>query len=373
MKRWILLVLVLVASSAAGTLLVQWWTEGEPGDRLLAFHRTSARLTGNEPRAVVEGNLNHDFGTLPQRVTGKHAWVVRNTGKSDLELWMISSTCSCTLAKFKDGHKAVVKPGESTEIVLEYETRENNGDYSKGAEIGTNDPRYPSFSLAAVGKVYPPVMTFPAEPVVLFGTISNDVEDNAARVAVFSLDRPETKVTKVTTSNPNVTGEVKPLSAEDMKTLPMGAQLKRGEQVVVHVKPGVPLGNFREEVVIATDHPKMPELRLTAAGKMTGPISLIPGIVSMHDVYAKAGATQEVVLMVAQGRATKFTVEKKPDPIQVEVAPAQGAKAGRYRLVVTVPPGTPPGRIEADVVLATDHPRAAQVIVPVSIWVLNSN
>lgn len=372
MKRWILLVLLLVGSSAAGTLLVQWWSSGEAGDSQLAFHKTAAALTGNEPRCVVDGKLDHNFGTLPQRTTGKHAWVVHNTGKSDLELWMISSTCSCTLARFKDGQKAVVKPGDTTEIVLEYETRENNGDYSKGAEIGTNDPRYPSFSLAAKGKVYPPVLTFPNDPVALFGTISNDVEDHVATIAVFSMDRPETKVVKVTATNPGVWGEAKAMAPEEIKQLP-SPDVKRGDKVLVHVRPTIPLGNFREEVVITTDHPKMPEIRLMAVGKMNGPISVMPGAVLMHDVYSKAGASQTLNIMVANARATKFEVEKKPKELKVEVVPAEGEKPGRYRLVVTVPPGTPTGRVEEELVLKTDHPRAGKVIVPMSVWVLNTN
>ena len=370
MKRWLLLVFLLVGLSAAGTVAVQSWMAGSGGPDQPLITPVPKR-TGNEPKAVVEGKLDYNFGMLPQRTTGKHSWVVRNEGKSDLELWMISSTCSCTLAKFKDGQKAVVKPGESTEIVLEYETRENNGDYAKGATIGTNDPSYPSFPLAAKGKVYPAVMTYPNEPVVNFGVISSEVPDSVVPVAVFSFDRPETKVLKVTSANPSVTGDAAELTAQELKSLPP-KDVKRGMRVLIHVKPGMPLGTFRDEVVIVTDHPKQPEVRLSLMGKVTGPINCVPGAVSMHDVYGKAGATNELNLVVANARATKFEVAKKPEKLQVEVVPADAEKkAGRYRLVVTVPPGTAPMRIEDEIVLKTDHPKAARVIVPVSIWVLN--
>jgi Protein of unknown function (DUF1573) len=374
MKNWIVLAALLIGCSVAGTLAVQFWpTNGAGTADLPIFSGKSNKPKGDQPKAVVDMPYDYNFGTLPQRTTGKHEWNVKNTGKADLEVWMISSTCSCTLAKFKDGKKAVVKPGETTQIMLEYETRENNGEYAKGAEIGTNDPDLQSFSLMAKGKVFPAVMTLPAEPVVNFGTISNENEDNATALIVYSYDRPETKVVKVTCVNPNVVGEASAPSADEVKRLE-GGGVKKGTKVTIHVKSGMPLGTFRDEILIQTDHPKQPELRLMLAGKMNGPINLMPAGLPMHDVYSKAGATGELNVIVASQRPTKFEVVKKPEQLKVEVVPSDtDKKPGRYRLVVTVPPGTPPVRIEDEIVLKTDHPKAGTVIVPVSIWVLNAD
>ena len=89
---------------------------------------------------------------MPQLTTGKHAWEVKNLGDADLELWLESSTCSCTIAKLKsvDGEekqKIVVQPQQSTSIDLEWETRTFHDEYNKGAVIGTNDPAHPTISL----------------------------------------------------------------------------------------------------------------------------------------------------------------------------------------------------------------------------------
>jgi hypothetical protein len=374
MTRWILLVLLLVGLSAAGTVFVQWWElrgDAEPEKpRMRAVSGDKPR-----PRAVVDGDLTYEFGTLPQRTTSKHTWIVHNTGNADLELSMLSSTCSCTLAKFKDGKTAVVHPGESSPIDLEFETRENNGEYVKGAEIGTNDPELEAFSLRVKGLVFPAVVTYPPEPVVNFGKISNENEENVQRFAVFSMDRPETKVLEVKSENPNVGAEVIDLKPEEIKLLPPQYQgiVKRGMMVHMKVKSGMPLGLFREEAVIKTDHPKQSELRMTLTGQMTGPINAMPGGVSMHEVYGKTGGRGEIRVVVASKRATKFEVVKKPGRLKVEVVPSDADNLpGTYRLIVTVPPGSPPERIEDEIVLKTDHPKAATVIIPVSIWVLNS-
>jgi hypothetical protein len=371
MKRWILLIVLVVGLSGAATLAVSYLpVAGSNNDIPITLGRSSS--TGPKPKAVLIGANVFEFGTLPQRTTGKHSWTVKNDGQGELEIWMVSSTCSCTLAKFKDGKKAVVKAGDSTEIDLEYETRENNGNYAKGAEIGTNDPDLPSFSLGVKGMVFPAVQTFPADPYINLSSISNDQDDHFTKVAIYSKDRPETKVVKVTTSNKNVEAIFEPTSPEEIKSLPEILGVKSASTVKVNVKSGLSLGLFREEIVITTDHPKQPEIRMMVSGKMIGPVNPVPSSISMHEVYGKAGASTEAMLVVREQRPTKFEVVKKPERLRVEIAPIEGVSApGRYRMIVTVPPGTTAERIEDEIVLKTDHPKASRLSIPVSIWILN--
>lgn len=371
MKRWIILTGVVVALAAGGTVAVQYMgaSTSPLGPGYPVGAKAAARPSGPAARAVVEGDHIHYFGTLPQRTTGKHAWVVRNEGQGELVLWMISSTCSCTLAKFKNGEKAVVPPGESTEIVLEYETRENNGPYEKGAEIGSNDPALPQFALHVRGQVFPAVMTMPTGNVANFVGITNDDDDHKTYVAVYSKDRPDLKILGYKSSRPkDITIDYEPLPPKEAKQI-LGLE-RGGYKVTVHARSGLPLGAFREEVVIKTDHPQQPEVRLSVVGKMSGPVNLLPAVLSMHQVDGKTGGTGELIVSVRNNRETKIEIEKAPKKVKTEIAPLDGGtKKGRYRLTVTVPPGTTAQEIEDEVVLKTDHPKAERVSVPVSIWV----
>jgi len=372
MKRWIVLAVLVVALTSVATVTVQYLpaSSGSAATPLIPVANSpskDAARSGAVPKAVVDGDPVFDFGTKAQQDTGKHAWVVHNEGKADLDLWMISSTCSCTLAKFKNGEKATVKPGETTEIVLEYETRANNGDYEKGAVIGTNDPLLPKFPLHVKGKVYPAVVTYPPGNSVTFSNISNDVDDHMAYVAILSKDRPETQVLKATSSKPEqVLVSYAPMTEEECREL----KTPKGVKVSINVKGGLPLGAFREEVVLATDHPKQPEVRLTVAGTMSGPVNLLPGRLILHQVDGKAGGKGEIFVSVRGGRETKLEVASTPSPLQAEITPLEGgARKGRYRLTVTIPPGTPSARVEDEIVIKTDHPKADRVIVPVSVWI----
>jgi hypothetical protein len=368
MKRWIILAVLVVVLSTAATVAVQLMDASPvPGGPAFPV-AASETARGSKAKAVLEGEPTFYFGTLPQRATGKHAWVVRNEGQSELILHMISSTCSCTLAKFKNGEKAVVPPGETTEIVLEYETRENNGDYEKGAEIGTNDPSLPQFSLHVRGKVFPAVVVYPSNTAI-FGNITNDEDDNRTLLALYSKDRPQTKVLKATSSRPkDLTVDFEPLEKKDAQQL--GAE-EGGYKLTFHARPGLPLGSFREEVILTTDHPKQPEVKVTVVGKMSGPVNLIPDRLFMHQVNGKTGGRGDMIIAVRGGRETKCEVVKAPKGLEVGIAPAGGTSKGRYKLTVEVPPGTPAREIEGEIVIKTDHPRAATVTAPVSVWVQN--
>src|SRR5262249_47658763 len=128
-----------------------------------------------------------NFGTLPQKVTGTHLWIFKNEGQGDLVLYKGASTCSCTIANFKDDQTSLtLKPGEQTEIRLTFETRTNNGAYNKGATIITNDPNYEQFILEVQGEVHPAIVTYPAESVANFSTISNDVPEHPYVIALYS-------------------------------------------------------------------------------------------------------------------------------------------------------------------------------------------
>ena len=370
MMRWMILAVLVVVLSGVATVAVTYLPEitaSSPTGTAPVGLGTLNKPQGPQPKAVVETPFTYEFGTLAQRVTGKHKWKVENTGKGTLELWMVSSTCSCTLAKFKNGEKASVAPGENTEIELEFETRENNGDYTKGATIGTSDPDLPSFDLRVSGKVYPAVMTMPPDGVLNYTNISNDKDDHIMQAAIYSKDRPETKVIKFKTSNEKeVDVKYEPLSAEDCKAL----DVEKGMKVFVNIKGGLPLGNFREEVILTTDHPKQPEVRLVVSGQMSGPINLIPGKLNMHQINSRMGASGGLMISVRNSRETKFEVAHTPKGIQAEVVPvANSGKKGLYRLVVTVPPNTPPQNIEDEILLKTDHPKAVELIVPMSLWI----
>ena len=364
MLRWVILVVAVVALTAAATLVVQYMPDSADTSKVPVV-----TPTGPQPKVVIDEDPIYDFGKMAQHDGSSHTWLVRNEGEVNLDIWLVGKpTCSCTIAKLEGGQKATIKPNVATTIDLTWNTKEFHDDYSQGATFGTNDPRTPTFRLAIKGKVYPPVVVFPPQ-MMQFPRISNE-EPHKSKFAVYSQERPELKVIKVVSSKPAlIVAEFKPMTPEEAKQL----KVEKGYMVTVEIKPGMPLGNFHEELVVTTDHPKQPEVKMTVGGSGMARSAVTPPGVRMPDVVGRIGASKELVVVVRGGRETDFEAVRKPEKVDVTITPDdKSTHKGRYRLTVSVPPGTAPGEVVGDIVLKTDHPHAGEVIIPVSILISRS-
>jgi Protein of unknown function (DUF1573) len=368
MLRWITLIAAVVFLSALGAYYTQSASNSTKGPLMVGVNNG----TGPQPKVEIAEALLYDFGVLPQETKHVHTWEVKNVGQGDLEMSMKSSTCSCTIAKLatKEGEPkktVIVKPNDTTTIDLEWETRRpENPEYAKSATIATNDPTKPTFTLSIKGKVYPPLIVYPPEMITL-SNISNE-ETTKATVAVFSMDRPQTKVVKVRISRAELMDVTHvALSAEERKAFKITSG---GERVDVAIKPGLPLGKFHDELIIETDHPNQEQVKISLTGNAVGPISVIPERVRWTDVRGRDGGTHNMKLLVKGNKEVAFTVADKPEKIEVKITPTDPVKQkGSYLMQVIVPPGTAPGSVEGEIVLTTDHPRAKELRIPVMVLI----
>jgi Protein of unknown function (DUF1573) len=373
MLRWVILVVAVVFLTGAATLVVQLLPDSEDTSKVAVVE---PEITGPQPQCEIDGGLEYDFGTMARHDRASHSWVVKNTGEVPLEIWLEgNTTCSCTVSKpgkDKDGkpEKLVVQPGKSDTIDLNWHTDKDAlpEDYSQGGTFGTNDPRKKKFMLTVKGKVHPAVSVFPPE-MIQFPQISNE-EPQTRKIVVYSKQRPDLKLTKLMTSKPDlIVAEAKPMTPEEAGPL----KIEKGYLVTVTVKPGMPVGDFHEELVIQTDHPKQPEVRVSVGGKAFGLISATPERLRMTDVVGPKGASRDVTLVVRGDKGTHFDVVKKPPQLEVDIAPDEKSKGkGRYLMRVTVPPGTASGTVSGEIVLKTNNPKASELKIPVSILITRS-
>jgi Protein of unknown function (DUF1573) len=375
MLRWIALAVFVVLLVGATVFMTSDTTIADPTPPPVV----APVATGPSAKLELTEPATFEFGTLPQLSGGKHTWEIKNVGEVDLEITMGNTTCSCTVAKLKSAEgeakpKLVIKPGDSTKIDVEWSTKTFHDDYSQGVTLTTNDPAHASVSVGVHGKVHPPVIVVPTDTIT-FSSISNE-QTQQAKIAVFSMDRPETKLTKFKTSRPEwLVARAEPLTSKDieqLKTPSTASGPKAGHSVIVEIKPGMPLGRFQEELVIETDHPLKAELKITITGNMIGPISVIPDRVRMSSVSSSQGASRDLTLLVRGGKPTKFEVLSHPEKLDVKITPDDTAtQHGRYKMTVTVAPGTSAGPVNGDIVLKTDNPQAATLKIPVTVLISN--
>jgi hypothetical protein len=374
MLRWIVLAVVVVALTAAATFFVQY----VPDSGIDPNFPVALNTAGPHSQVDIREPLTYEFGIMSQHDEGKHAWEIKNAGEGNLEVWLDGKpTCHCTVAEFETAGRAeegtparrvVVEPGKSTRINLKWETREwKERSYVQSATFGTNDPARPTFTVAVKGTVHPPVIVVPPQMISL-PSVSTE-ESTTSKFAVYSIDRPETKITKIMTSRPAyIVAKAIPLDAAEAKFF----KIKKGYRVEVEIKPGMPIGQFHDEIVIQLDHPRQSAQQVSIGGRVNGPISAVPPLVRILNVTSRLGVTKDIALLVRGAKAVKFEVAHKPDPLEVAIDPDDSTTKGRYRMRVTVPKGTAAGRVEGLIILKMDHPRVSELKIPVDIFVSNA-
>ena len=81
-----------------------------------------------------------DFGTIKAGEQSKAAFVITNTGKSDLKIRKTVASCGCTASV---PEKTTIAPGESTNINITFNSTDRSGSQSKTITLFTNDPTAP--------------------------------------------------------------------------------------------------------------------------------------------------------------------------------------------------------------------------------------
>lgn len=136
MKKLLILLpaILLLASCSA------YPSESEPSD---AQPQNNAETPTNGPRISFD-RAEHDFGEIPQS-GGKvsTAFTIKNTGKADLEIGQVTTSCSCTSAKIG---KNKIPAGNSTILTVTFDPNlheEPKEKFKRIIFIPSNDPENP--------------------------------------------------------------------------------------------------------------------------------------------------------------------------------------------------------------------------------------
>jgi len=373
MKPWIILIVLAVTITAASTVAVSYLSLDSTGKDVV--YPAPAKPDAPPPALVIDEDVTYNYGVMAQQTTGKHSWVFKNTGVGPLELRGAATSCSCTSTDLfdqkdgKSGKTVTLQPGESRPIEVTWNTKMNNGKWGQTVTIATNDLNRPQVVLGFMGTVHPAITTIPGDPSQNLGAVSNE-EPTTRRIALYSSDRPDLKITRVASSNTEmVTATSRPLNAEEAARF----KVDKGYAIEVTVNPSPNLGEFSEEVLVETDHPQKAELRFRVRGRVTGPISVMPEKATVRGATSSEGGFEALTIWARGRSAVNFSVEKKPPGLDVAIEPIPAAnataKGSKYKMTVKVVPGIESGRIIDEIVLKTDDPKAKELRVPVDVLV----
>ncbi len=116
------------------------------------FANLSNKDLADAPKLEVKDKV-FNFGNLTQGEKAEHVFVLSNTGKSDLLIRKTKASCGCTAIS---PASRIIKPGESTELKVIFNSRSKRGRQNKSITIITNAPTTSTVGLRVMGNVVMP-------------------------------------------------------------------------------------------------------------------------------------------------------------------------------------------------------------------------
>ena len=95
--------------------------------------------SGPQPRILVSEE-EWDFGKVTRGEKPTHIFVVKNGGEGDLIIDSLKESCACIVVSISTN---LIKPGESAELKVTYDTTDYTGKDEKHLHIYSNDPQVP--------------------------------------------------------------------------------------------------------------------------------------------------------------------------------------------------------------------------------------
>lgn len=332
-----LFVAVLIAASAV------------PATVMAAAEADAAR-----PKAVVAQPV-HDAGVVPTGQQIVHDFVVENQGDAALEITGVRPACGCTVAQFD----RTIAPGQSGKVNAVLDTSTFGGPIAKGITVLTNDPAKPRIQLTVKAEVRPHLLADPGFARFLQPQHSDPgvVEQ---RVWTKSFDKLE--ILSVTSPYPFLKVTHEPIAdAADRHKDGVGPQ---HELTFVLDYSQAPVGALAEFVVVETNHPQQPQIKIPVSGFVRPLVVVTPDAADFGALTLDAdGANGTLILKHYGAQPLEIrTAETTIPGVEVAIEPVE---AGReFNVRVQLPPDMPKGPFAGTISLSTNNPRKPTVEIP---------
>ncbi len=365
---------ILLVNALLGTALglgMTWTSFGRSPSRLLPLEaKLPAPATGAETPRLEVDKYSHDFGKVEHGSTVRHAFVFTNHGPGVLKLTPGATTCSaCTIAALD---KSEIAPGESAKVTVEYKAHGAKPDFRQTATILTNDPRRSRVELTISGTATSKFTVWPRP--IDFGNVPAGEAAQATSQLRYFLPG-EMRVVEHQFEDAGTAAlfdlRTEPLTAEEARR----EDAQSGYALVLSLKPGLPLGTFRQTIRLALEMEpggQRAEEVVPITGTIVGDLSIVGpgwrndrGVLSLGTVDRSVGATRKLTLLVrgaARGQVEIEAIKLDPPQVRVEVGERTplSETVDQIPLEIEIPPGLSPA-----VRLGTDQGPFGEVVLGV--------
>jgi hypothetical protein len=195
---------------------------------------------------------------------------------------------------------------------------------------------------------------------VNFGTVSRG-QGATRTVKLVGPDAPKTKLLSATVQ-PARSGQVRATRPEPVVLARLGQGAQAGT-VELSLAPDIPSGRFYGQLMVRTDHPKVPVIHLRVLGTVQGAVALRPERVVFSNAEDGRAQTRTLVLRSTTDEPVRVLEINADHPALT--ATASQDTSGRTRVNVTWNGTLQGDREVATLVILTSSPEEPRIEVPV--------
>ena len=302
-------------------------------DATSTVETTSATPEKKGKLHVAESNFN--FGTMEVGEQFEHIFELKNIGEGPLKLSKGPPSCvTCTSFEID---KLELAPGETAKATVKWQVKNSNPEFRQYAPIMVDNQPDAQVKLYVIGKISNRIILNPADKWSL-----GDVPEGSPVVfpaTVTSTFADAFEIAEIISSSKFLTVTPTPMSAVDLET----KKVKSGYHLKAVLSADVPVGDFREKVLIKLKTPKEIELKVDVTARRSGPMDIFgPGwnqetmTLDVRSFDAKKGLKTRLNLFTknveGELKFTKITLTPASSNLQVNLTPDANFKgAGRNR------------------------------------------
>jgi hypothetical protein len=268
-----------------------------------------------QPRAVAVDPIK-DVGNVNRGAKIEHRFEIQNDGDKDLTIREVQPACGCTVAEFD----RTIAPGQAGFVQAVVDTSDFRGPIAKSVTVFTTDPENAKFNLTIKADIRMQIESQPgyARMIVVQGEL---VEPS--RQWLWTPEGPELEIKGVTSPYPFLEVSHRLATAEERKS-------------------GAPVGPMAGNVIVRTNHPRQPEVRIPVSGFVRPVVSVKPraadfGRLELSEPFS---ATLEVKNL-GSGQVSVLSASTDLSGAATEVEEVEAGKL--YRVQVTLQPGMATG------------------------------
>jgi hypothetical protein len=307
-------------------------------------------------KITVVNGAELDFGMMMKGTKRSHKFVFKNVGEADAKIWFKASTCKCTVGKFTD---ATLKPGEQTDVELEWKAESVQDDFSQTATIGSDCPSQEELKLVIRGRIGQAYVFDP--PAHSVGDLLSS-QQNEIKFRIYSFQSVPLKIGGGQVKDSILSKKVR-FEAEEEVVIEPGqfpdlADARRYTDCKMTLLPGLPAGPLNLDLQISRRNEGGPDeefLSYNVRGRVVTPVRVIAGddynetrnILTIGTAKSSQGIKKSFMLSIRTddfpGDPNIRIAKVIPEQLKASIGTPKISSTQRiYPILLEIPPGSDP-------------------------------